>query len=41
MVGIFEIEPEGAGTRDTASARHWDEAAMRGLTATPFAPLTH
>jgi uncharacterized protein YndB with AHSA1/START domain len=27
MVGIFEIEPEGAGTRYTARARHWTEAA--------------
>lgn len=26
MVGVFEIEPEGAGTRYTASARHWTEA---------------
>jgi uncharacterized protein YndB with AHSA1/START domain len=27
MVGVFEIEPEGAGTRYTASARHWTEVA--------------
>ncbi|EEF25246.1 conserved hypothetical protein [Ricinus communis] len=23
MIGIFEIAPEGNGTRYTASARHW------------------
>lgn len=23
MIGIFEIEPEGSGTRYTARARHW------------------
>lgn len=28
MIGIWEIEPEGDGTRYTARARHWD-AAMR------------
>jgi len=26
MIGIWEIEPEGAGTRYTARARHWTEA---------------
>jgi uncharacterized protein YndB with AHSA1/START domain len=25
MIGIWEIEPEGTGTRYTASARHWSE----------------
>ena len=29
MVGIWEISPEGAGTRYTASARHWTEEAMK------------
>jgi uncharacterized protein YndB with AHSA1/START domain len=30
MVGSFEIEPEGAGTRYTGRARHWtEEAAQR------------
>lgn len=29
MVGIWEIVAEGDGTRYTASARHWDEAATR------------
>lgn len=28
MVGIWEIEAEGAGTRYTARARHWTEDAM-------------
>lgn len=28
MVGIFEIAPEGSGTRYTASARHWTAEAM-------------
>jgi uncharacterized protein YndB with AHSA1/START domain len=27
MVGIWEIEPEGAGTRFKASARHWTKEA--------------
>jgi uncharacterized protein YndB with AHSA1/START domain len=26
MIGIWEIEPEGTGTRYTARARHWTEA---------------
>jgi uncharacterized protein YndB with AHSA1/START domain len=26
MIGIWEIEPEGSGTRYTARARHWTEA---------------
>ena len=29
MIGSWEIEPEGEGTRYTASARHWTEEAMR------------
>jgi uncharacterized protein YndB with AHSA1/START domain len=29
MVGIWEIEPEGAGTRYTARARHWSEKAYK------------
>lgn len=27
MTGIFEVEPEGEGTRYTATARHWDVAS--------------
>ncbi|MCC6829364.1 MAG: SRPBCC family protein [Novosphingobium sp.] len=29
MVGIWEIAPEGQGTRYTATARHWTEDAAR------------
>ncbi|HVI98870.1 MAG TPA: SRPBCC family protein [Sphingomonas sp.] len=30
MIGIWEIEPEGSGTRYTATARHWtDDAKQR------------
>ena len=29
MIGIWEIEPEGDGTRYTARARHWSEDAMK------------
>ncbi len=29
MIGIWEIEPEGAGTRYTARARHWTAEACR------------
>jgi len=29
MIGIWEIAPDGDGTRYTARARHWTEAAMR------------
>ena len=29
MVGSWEIEPDGSGTRYTARARHWTEEAMR------------
>lgn len=28
MIGIWGVEPEGDGTRYTAIARHWTEAAM-------------
>lgn len=28
MVGVFEIEPDGTGTRYRASARHWTREAM-------------
>ncbi|WP_225205786.1 SRPBCC family protein [Novosphingobium huizhouense] len=29
MIGIWDVAPEGEGTRYTASARHWTEEAMR------------
>jgi uncharacterized protein YndB with AHSA1/START domain len=29
MIGIWEIEPEGEGTRYTARARHWTEEKYR------------
>ena len=29
MVGIWEIKPEGTGTRDTARARHWTKEAIK------------
>lgn len=29
MIGIWEIEPEGSGTRFTARARHWTDEARR------------
>lgn len=29
MIGIWEIGPEGTGTRYTATARHWTEEACR------------
>ena len=29
MIGIWEIAPEGDGTRYTARARHWTEESMR------------
>lgn len=29
MIGIWEIAPEGTGTRYTATARHWSEEACR------------
>ncbi len=28
MIGLFEIEPEGNGTRYTARARHWSDEAL-------------
>lgn len=28
MIGFWEIEPEGSGTRYTAGARHWTDEAM-------------
>ena len=28
MIGIWEIEPDGTGTRYTARARHWSQEAM-------------
>lgn len=29
MIGIWEVVPDGSGTRFTASARHWTEEAMK------------
>jgi uncharacterized protein YndB with AHSA1/START domain len=29
MIGIWEIEPEGNGTRYTATARHWSEETAK------------
>jgi len=29
MIGIWEVEPEGEGTRYTARARHWTEDDMK------------
>jgi uncharacterized protein YndB with AHSA1/START domain len=29
MIGFWEIEPEGGGTRYTARARHWTEEARK------------
>lgn len=29
MIGIWEIAPEGEGTRYTATARHWTEETMK------------
>jgi len=29
MIGIWEIQPEGTGTRYTATARHWTEEARK------------
>ncbi|MBW8784373.1 MAG: SRPBCC family protein [Novosphingobium sp.] len=36
MIGIFEIAPEGTGTRYTASARHWTDAAVEQHKAMGF-----
>ena len=38
MVGIFEIEPEGDGTRYTARARHWSEETMKQHLEMGFEP---
>jgi uncharacterized protein YndB with AHSA1/START domain len=38
MVGLFELAPEGHGTRYRASARHWDEATMKQHEAMGFQP---
>ncbi|WP_267218797.1 SRPBCC family protein [Novosphingobium clariflavum] len=29
MIGIWEVEPEGSGTRYTARARHWNAETMQ------------
>ena len=29
MIGIWEVAPEGDGTRYTATARHWTEETLR------------
>jgi len=29
LIGFWEVEPEGTGTRYTARARHWTEEAMK------------
>jgi uncharacterized protein YndB with AHSA1/START domain len=36
MIGIFEITPDGAGTRYRAAARHWDAEAMEKHRAMGF-----
>lgn len=36
MVGIWEIAPEGEGTRYTARARHWTQEAMQQHAAMGF-----
>ena len=36
MVGIFEFEPEGEGTRFTARARHWTDEALEQHKAMGF-----
>ena len=36
MVGVFELAPEGKGSRYRASAWHWDEAAMKQHEAMGF-----
>jgi len=38
MVGIWGIEPEGTGTRYTASARHWTQEAYEQHKAMGFEP---
>jgi uncharacterized protein YndB with AHSA1/START domain len=37
MIGIFEITPDGDGTRYCAAARHWSEADMNKHAAMGFA----
>jgi uncharacterized protein YndB with AHSA1/START domain len=37
MIGIWEIAPEGEGTRYTARARHWTDEAMRSHEEMGFA----
>ena len=36
MIGIWEIEPDGEGTRYTARARHWSEEACKRHEAMGF-----
>lgn len=36
MIGIWEIEPEGEGTRYTARARHWSDEARQQHEAMGF-----
>jgi len=36
MIGIWELEPEGTGTRYTARARHWTDEAMNQHKAMGF-----
>lgn len=36
MVGLFTFDPEGAGTRYRAAARHWDEATLEQHKAMGF-----
>ncbi|MDR7102761.1 SRPBCC domain-containing protein [Croceicoccus sp. BE223] len=38
MIGSWRIEPEGDGTRYTASARHWTEEAMQQHAEMGFEP---
>lgn len=38
MIGIWEIEPEGDGTRYTATARHWTEEAKKQHEEMGFEP---
>jgi uncharacterized protein YndB with AHSA1/START domain len=38
MVGIFEIEAEGEGTRYTARARHWTDEALQQHREMGFEP---
>jgi len=38
MIGMFEIAPEGAGTRYTASARHWTDEAVKQHREMGFEP---